>query len=160
MVFRNFFLIFILLLTGCATVVNKTPTSFPKEKVCVVLPFVNYSTTPLAGEKAASIVYGVLKSKGYRVKKFFDFKEEDFSSSEVKDLIEKAKESGYKCVIGGYVNEWQYKVGVDGEPTVSLTIYAQDLGSKKNFFVITLSATGWGYGSVSSLTQKLINKNF
>ncbi|SNR62660.1 hypothetical protein [Desulfurobacterium atlanticum] len=145
------------LVSGCATQVNKTPVIFPENKICAVIPFVNYSETPLAGESAASITFGVLKSKGYRVKNFFEIKDEDLSVKEIKELKKSLKEKGYTCIVGGYVNEWRYKTGIDGEPAVSVTIYIENPSTNSTLSTITLSSSSWGHKSISTLYQELLN---
>ncbi|WP_456397251.1 hypothetical protein [Desulfurobacterium sp.] len=148
------------MLSGCMTEVNKTPVIISENSSCAVIPFVNYSETPLAGESAASITFGVLKAKGYNVSKAFDFKEKDFDSSEIKNIEQQLKREGYTCAIGGYVNEWRYKTGIDGEPAVSVTIYVESLKTGNVTSTLTVSGTSWGHKSIGVLYQELLNEEF
>ncbi|WP_297444307.1 hypothetical protein [Desulfurobacterium sp.] len=153
-------LLAVFMLSGCMTEINKTPVIISKNTTCAVMPFVNYSETPLAGESAASITFGVLKAKGYKVSKAFDLKEEDLNSTEIKKLEQQLKTSGYTCAIGGYVNEWRYKTGIDGEPAVSVTIYVENLKTENVTSTLTVSGTSWGHKSIGVLYQELLNGEF
>ncbi|WP_457680847.1 hypothetical protein [Thermovibrio sp.] len=132
-----------LALSSCATLINQTKKESVKNLHCAVVPFKNYSETPLAGKRVSAILYGVLKSKGYKVE-----------LSDGKNLQE------YNCLIGGFVNEWRYKVGIDGEPAVSITYFVEDLRTGKKIDSGTLSATEWGNKSLGLLTQELFDKAF
>jgi len=136
------------LLSGCATVITSTkPVTNMKNRVCAIVPFENLTETPLAGKRVAAIAYGVLRSKGYKVVLF----EKKPSPQE----LEK-----FPCVIEGFVNEWRYKVGIDGEPAVSVTYVVKDTIAHKNVSSGTLSATEWGNKSLGVLTQELFERAF
>ncbi len=143
------------LITGCA-MINKAPTTVPKSQECAILPFSNLSDTPLAGERVAAILYGVLKSKGYRTVLFFTPRERDYTANEIENLKRKA-EGKFNCTIGGSVNEWRYKVGIDGEPAVSITYVIKENGKTLSG---TISGSDWGHKSLGLLTQELFNKTF
>jgi len=148
------------LLSGCGTQVNKTPVAFPKNRTCAVIPFVNYSETPLAGKSAASITFGVLKAKGYKVKNFFDVKDDDLTVKDIKSLKKSLKNKGFTCIVEGYVNEWRYKTGIDGEPAVSVTIVIENPATNSTLYTSTISGTSWGHKSITTLYQGLLNKEF
>ena len=143
------------LILGCAQV-NRALTTVPKKEKCAILPFSNFSDTPLAGERVAAILYGVMKSKGYNVVLYFTPKDEDFRQEEITKLEEEAKKK-YRCLIKGSVNEWRYKVGIDGEPAISITYI---INKRDKEFSGTISGTDWGHKSLGLLTQELLNKVF
>lgn len=151
------FLFLITLLLGCSQV-NRAPTTVPEKEQCAILPFSNFSDTPLAGERVAAILYGVMKSKGYNVVLYFKPKDEDFRQEEILKLEEEAKKK-YGCLIKGSVNEWRYKVGIDGEPAVSITYIITDV-KKGEETSGTVAGTDWGHKSLGLLTQELFNKVF
>jgi uncharacterized lipoprotein len=63
--------LFVLFLAGCSSVVNTEKANLNlKNKTLVVLPFENYTETPLAGLRIASIAYAVLNSKEYIARNF------------------------------------------------------------------------------------------
>ena len=137
-----------LLFSGCATVVtNTSPVTQVKRQVCVIVPFDNYSETPLAGKRVAAIAYGVLRSKGYKV-------------ILLENEVPKSELQRFDCVIRGSVNEWRYKVGIDGEPAVSVTYMVENPKTGRTYASGTLSATEWGNKSLGILTQELFRKAF
>ena len=150
---RKFYLwgvfVFFIFFSSCATLLNQTKTRNFKSLHCAVVPFVNYSETPLAGSRVAAILYGVLRSKGYAV--------DLLGGNETESDL---KKKGYVCLVTGYVNEWRYKVGIDGEPAVSITYVVKDLTTGKKIASGSLSATEWGNKSLGLLTQQLFNKAF
>ena len=155
---KKLFLFFIVILSSCATVMNRTTVSLPAKKTkCAVLPFVNYTETPLAGLSASSLTYGVLASKSFNVVRYWNFQDRGYTQKEINEIKSKAEANGFTCIIGGYVNEWCYKTGIDGEPAVSLTIYIKD-GNRTD--VTTVSGIGWAHESIGTLAQKLLNKAF
>ncbi len=148
----------LLLFFFSCTQINRAPVTVPKKERCVILPFSNLSDTPLAGERVAAILYGVMKSKGYNVDLYFSPKEADYTKQEIEKLEKKA-ETKFNCVIGGSVNEWRYKVGIDGEPAVSIT-YTVKNTKTGDITSGTVSGTDWGHKSLGLLTQELFNKIF
>lgn len=148
----------LLLFSFSCTQINRAPVTVPKKEKCAILPFSNLSDTPLAGERVAAILYGVMKSKGYNVDLYFSPKEEDFTQQEIEKL-EKEAEKEFNCIIGGSVNEWRYKVGIDGEPAVSVTYTVKNVKTG-TITSGTVSGTDWGHKSLGLLTQELFNKVF
>lgn len=151
--------LFVLFLAGCSSVVNteKAKLEF-KNKVLVVLPFENYTETPLAGLRIASIAYGVLNSKGYNTINFTINNEKDYSHEEIKEMINKLKEENYDYAITGTVNEFRYKTGIDAEPAVSITLKIYDLKNDKVIYTAVGSKTGWSHESLTTVAQKILNK--
>lgn len=154
-----FYLVFLLfLLLSCANVINKGIFKPNKEGTYAVLPFENYTETPLAGYRVAAITEGVLKSKGFKVIRIWEYSYNDPSKEDLKQLFEKAKKiSDY--IVSGTVNEFRYKTGIDGEPAVSITVYIYSKNGQR-IFTGTASASGWSHESLGTVAQKLINKLF
>ena len=111
----------------------------------------NYTDTPRAGMRAANIIEGVLKSKGYRV--ISHVNEKKYS---LKKAYKKAKDDGSKYFIYGGVSEWRYKTGIDGEPAVSLQISLYKTKNRKLVWSATGSDSDWGNGSIGTTAQSLI----
>ncbi len=149
--------LFSVLFTGCAERYNvQAPLSNVKGSYTVV-PFANYTQTPLAGYRVASIAEGVLRSKGLAVDgTLWNYEEHDYSSKEIKEILSKA--SGSDFVVSGYVNEYRYKTGIDGEPAVSVTVKIYDVKRKKFIWRGVASKTGWSYESLGTVTQKAIDE--
>ncbi len=123
------FLILPLILT-CAGVVNKGSFIADRKGVYAVIPFENYTETPLAGYRVASITEGVLKSRGFKVIRVWKYSYNEPSEKELRKLFEEAKRKA-DYVVFGTVNEFRYKTGIDGEPAVSITLYVYSVKNKK-----------------------------
>lgn len=150
--------ILIILISGCATVTDKKDILMDMRENVVVLPFENYTETPLSGLRASSIIEGVMRVRGFNVKdRFWEQEEKDIEYSEIRGLIKEAEGLGIKYVVVGYVNEWRYKTGIDGEPAVSLTIQFYDTHQKDFVWSSVGAKTGWGHESIGTVAQKLIN---
>lgn len=150
-------ILFIFLFLSCASIVNKGIFKANREATYAVIPFENYTETPLAGYRIASIAEGVLKSKGIKVIRIWKYSYKEPSEEELKSLFEKAKEKA-DYIISGTVNEFRYKTGIDGEPAVSITLYVYEAKTGVQVFTGTASASGWAHESLGTLAQKLLNK--
>ncbi|RMA97657.1 hypothetical protein CLV39_0277 [Hydrogenothermus marinus] len=150
---KSFFTILLIFfsfyLLSCSSVKENIKVGkLPKKGIIVVYPFENFSQTPYAGVKAASLTKGILLSKGFKVVDGYIFDGENIKLKSIKNF-------DYKLT--GKVIEWRYKTGIDGEPAVSLYIQIKN----KNGHLIW-SATGsksqWGHKSVSLTAQELIDE--
>ena len=149
------------LIAGCARVVNQTPTLPMKGEHYAVLPFENYTETPYAGYRVASILEGVLASKGYNlIPRVWYLMERELAGEEIEKLKESAVKNGARYVVHGSVNEFRYKTGLDGEPAVSITVSVYDVKENKVVKNVTVSGSGWVHESLGTLAQKLLNGAF
>jgi len=119
----------------------------PKKGIIVVYPFENFSQTPYAGVKAASLVKGVLLSKGFKAVDGYTFDGENIKLKDIKD---------FDCKLIGKVIEWRYKTGIDGEPAVSIYMEIRD---KNNHLIWSTagSKSQWGHKSLSLTAQELMD---
>lgn len=159
---KKFILLFVFIssfIISCSSVVNteKFSTNLKNKKI-IVIPFENYTETPLAGLRVASITYGVMTSKSYNVINFNVKDDKDYKPEEIKSMIEKAKNENYDYAVSGSVNEFRYKTGIDGEPAVSLTLMIYDLKNDKVVYSAVGSKTGWSHESLTTVAQKILNK--
>ncbi len=156
--FLVFFSVVSIFLISCSTVSHTTRAKLNKQHIYAVVPFYNFTETPMAGLRVSHIVEGVLRAKGYRVFNRYWKEEEDLTSDEIKNLIRELKNKDVRYVISGTVNEWRYKTGIDGEPAVSFTVYVLDTISGSIVWSGTLSRSGFSYESLGVTAQKLVEK--
>ena len=145
--------LFLILFSGCVKEsYDITPIKeFPKSNI-KVLPFANFTQNPMAGYKVAGILEGVLKANNFNLKgSLWDFEEKEYSIEDIKNLIQKANS---RYIITGYVNEFKYKVGIDGEPAISITMKIFDKLKNRYIYTATFSRVGDTYGSITQLTQE------
>ena len=150
-------IIFFLFFISCAGVINKGSFKVDRKATYAVIPFENYTETPLAGFRVAAITEGVLKSKGIKVIRIWNYSYKEPSEEELRIFFEKARNKA-DYIVSGTVNEFRYKTGIDGEPAVSITLYIYETKTGKRIYTGTASASGWAHESLGTVTQKLINK--
>jgi len=153
-------------LTACTTkIINHSPCNAVNfyYKTAVV-PFSNYTETPLAGERAMSITAAVLESRCiYNLVVYKDDQSGKIlfpGMNRVKSqeaLMRWARNQGARYMLTGSVNEWTYKVGLDGEPVVGLSMQVIDLWSGRIVWASAGSENGGPRTAVSTVAQKLIN---
>jgi len=158
------YLFLILFFAGCSIkqVGTSKKISLTKDKSCVVGPFYNYTQTPLAGYRAASLTLAILQERGYDCKSISMKPSSDSLDDNIKskdELLKEAREKGVSYLINGDVTEWRYKSGVDHEPAVSLVLNVIDTKSSKVLDTSSLSESGWGGSSLGVVAQDMLNNH-
>ena len=157
---KHFFLLFSLLIfTACSSLVHKKTTSLPSNKTYAIASFWNYTETPMAGLRAASIVESVLSQKNIALHSLIAGSD-DVALKEGKQELFKlqqkqAKTLGASYLITGNVQEWQYKTGIDAEPVVSYSIKVIDLSNNAIVFNAVGAKSAWGHKSIGVVAQEI-----
>ncbi|OIQ99446.1 hypothetical protein GALL_185430 [mine drainage metagenome] len=157
-------LLIVSMLASCA-VMDQNPNSKPLERDAkwALLPIVNHTDVPQAGLRAEALVEVLLRTRGIaNLRSYPPALNQDslFEPAERKVVIDAmnwAREQGVRYAVTGTVEEWHYKVGVDGEPAVGMTLQIIDL--KDGDRVVWSSAgskSGWSRDALSAVAQKLI----
>jgi len=154
----------VLWLAGCAvTDVGRAPQMAPGDTVAM-LPIVNYTETPQAGLRAEAIAESLLKTGGVTNLKRYPASlnpETLFEPAEresVGKALEWARGERARYALTGAVQEWRYKVGVDGEPAVGISLQMIDVASGQVVWSATGSNAGWSRESLSGVAQKLLRR--
>jgi polysaccharide biosynthesis protein PelC len=148
-------------LSGCAVVDRSAPPAIAKNDSVAILPIANNTETPQAGQRAASIAQSLLASYGYANLARYPASADDetlFDAAKPdaqQKALDWARQQNARYALTGAVNEWRYKVGVDGEPAVGLTLDMIDVQTGKVVWTGTGSRTGWSRAAVSGVAQKL-----
>src|SRR5262245_58822085 len=93
-----------------------------------MLPFVNHSETPQAGERVEAMLMTLLRAKGVGSLDAYPAPKEDDSRLTVSDSqrlgesLAWAKSQKFDYAVTGSVEEWRYKSGVDGEPAIGVSL--------------------------------------
>ena len=129
-----------------------------------VIPFSNHTETPLAGERAMSIAAALLESRGiyhlavyqnqFQGKMLFPGMNQVVSQ---KTLLIWARSTEARYALTGSVNEWSYKVGLDGEPVVGLSLQLINLRTEDIVWTAVGSLSGGSRTAVSTVAQELLN---
>jgi TolB-like protein len=156
------------LLSGCGSLAPSSSTGLlamqqsisPADKVAL-LPLANLSDVPQAGLRAEALLESALRQAGLLQLQLYPATmnpETLFEPSErrAQQEAEKwARQQGVRYAISGAVNEWRYKVGVDGEPAVGLVLQIKDLGTDQVVYSAAGGRTGWSREALSAVAQKL-----
>lgn len=129
-----------------------------------VIPFSNNTETPLAGERAMSITAAVLESRGaccvavYQHRKQGKVLFPGMNQVESrKTLLNWARSIHARYALTGSVNEWTYKVGLDGEPVVGVSLQLIDLSTGRIIWTAVGSLSRGSRIALSTTAQELIN---
>jgi hypothetical protein len=128
----------------------------------VLLPIINHTDVPQAGLRAEAITEGLLRSGGVNnLTRYPAALNQDtlFEPAERKVFDEAnkwARSQGAQYAIYGAVDEWRYKVGIDGEPAVGVALHIMDMQSGSVVWSGVGGKSGWSRESLSGVAQKLI----
>ncbi len=152
------------LLTACQTTTSSNRVIVSSAENWAVLPIVNLSTTPLAGNQAAALVETHLRSRGVKNLEVYKAPENESiialldEAGQLKKAKDWARQNGFRYGITGDVQEWAYKNGLDSEPSIGMTLKFVDLQSDEVMWVASGTRTGWGYSNLSSTANKTIGE--
>ncbi len=126
-------LLFIILLNGCSVDQVYHDRALDNQASWVLLPVVNQSQTPQAGERVEAILASLLRSRG--VKNLTHYPKTPQSrvllmlddQTRYETALKWALKQKFRYAITGTVEEWRYKAGLDGEPAVGVTLQVIDL---------------------------------
>jgi len=151
-----------LLLTACETMMSSNRVVVSAAERWALLPIENLSSTPLAGNQARSLVETHLRARGIQNLEIYEVGSEQTlmalldEAGQLASAKQWAVDNGFRYGITGNVQEWQYKNGLDNEPSIGLTLKFIDLQSDEVMWVASASRTGWGYQNLSSVASKTI----
>lgn len=149
-------------LGACSTLDRSTAPAVERQAQWVVLPFANHTETPLAGQRAESIAEAILHSKGInKIKRYPGNLQQEalFDAGDRKQQEEAlawARQQGARYALSGAVDEWRYKVGVDGEPAAGVALQIIDVASGDTLWSGTGGKSGWSREALSAVAQQLI----
>ena len=115
----------------------------------VMLPIVNNTDTPQAGLSAEAMVEHQLRRKGVKSLQHYPTalsRDSLFEPTERKVADEAqqwARDQGARFALLGSVQEWRYKVGIDGEPAVGVALKVLDLSNGQVVWSVSGAKSGW-----------------
>lgn len=150
------------LLAACSTIDRGNSPNLVKDASWAVLPFENHTETPMAGSRAESIATALLQARGVNsVKRYTGNAQQETlfdaqNSKRREDALAWARSEGVRYALLGSVEEWRYKVGVDGEPAVGVALEIVDINEGKTIWSGTGGKSGWSREALAAVGQKLI----
>lgn len=152
------------LLGACTTLDVGHAPAFEQNARWAVLPFVNHTETPQAGLRAEMIAESLLRSgTGVAIKRYPDQLNQEtlfepMPRKQTEAALEWARSEEIRYALAGSIEEWRYKVGIDGEPAVGITLQVIDVASGNVIWSATGGSTGWSRDALSAVAQKLTRK--
>ena len=152
------------LLAGCA-VTRHSGGSAPlaRDAKWVLLPVLNHTESPQAGLRAEVIAEALLRARGitglvrYPPALSPDSLLDPAERKAQQEAQKWAREQGARYGVLGAVDEWRYKVGVDGEPAVGIALQVVDLQSGEVLWSAVGAKSGWSREALAAVAQKLID---
>jgi TolB-like protein len=154
----------LLLLGACTTVDIGPPPTVERGARWVLLPIMNHTETPQAGLRAEVIVDAVLRANGvadlrrYPANLNNETLFEPLDRKQFDAAVAWARAEGARYAVAGAVDEWRYKVGIDGEPAVGVTLQVIDVASGQVLWSGAGGKTGWSREALSGVAQRLIRQ--
>lgn len=156
----------LVLLAGCASAsfhASPAPT-LDRSATWVVAPLINNTATPYAGKRAERIVNALLSQ--HISGQILDPPVSDDTTGLPVDNGEAAEKAartfararGARYLVTGSVDEWHYKIGLDGQPAVGFTLRVDDLKSGKTVWTGAASASGGSREGIAVLAQNTLNR--
>jgi TolB-like protein len=154
------------LLSGCSSLNSYSADSQALDSRArwALLPIVNNTDTPQAGLSAEALLEHVLLSRGidsltrYPAALSRDSLFEPTERKTSEEALKWAREQGLRYAVTGSVEEWRYKVGIDGEPAVGVTLRVLDLSNGRVLWSASGASSGWSREALASVAQSLIIK--
>lgn len=153
-----------LFLGACSTVTVAPSPALAPGDVIAVLPMANYTETPEAGQRAASMAFSILRiqNQGGVIQDTSTSRGDplmgDADPQALTHALDWARKANARYALTGSVQEWRYKVGVDGEPAVGLTFNLIDLSTGETVWSATGSRAGWSRSGLAAVAQTLISR--
>ena len=153
-------------LAGCATdQLNAAPSPHPDRDAlwCVIAPL-NNTSTPYAGGRVQQQLAALLGARGLPNVIVAPASDDtgplpigDDAKGERQGLAW-ARHHGARYVLLGSVDEWQYKIGLDGQPAVGFTLRLTDLQSGKVLWSGAASASGGSREGLAVLSERTLTR--
>ena len=154
-----------LAIVACTTINRSPNVTLSGKRPVAVLPFTNNTETIQASERAQAIVTNLLQTyPRLKVITYLQTKNCDqlLQCKNQQVALRNAKRwalaKGATYGITGTVNEWRYKVGLDGEPAVSLTLSLVNLRNNRVVWSSVSSKTCGSRSGLGVTAQELINE--
>jgi len=155
-------LLSVLLVAGCSSFTGKNSPALPRTAQWGLVPMVNYSQTPQAGERSEQILLSVLSSKGLQPQVYPVSTQGEQAllddSERLSAALEWARQQKLDYVVAGSVEEWQYKNGLDGEPAVGISLRVIEPATGRVLWSKSGARAGWSRESLAGSAQKVLNK--
>jgi polysaccharide biosynthesis protein PelC len=151
-------------IAGCSTAIQSTTEreALDTQVKWALLPLSNNTDTPQAALSAESMLDHLLRRRGLKNIQLYPAnlsRDSLFEPSERKvsdEAREWARAQGVRYAVTGSVEEWRYKVGIDGEPAVGVTLKVLDLSTGQTVWSASGARSGWSREALSAVAQSVL----
>jgi len=155
----------ILFVTSCTNIQvdSSNRAMLPRHARIAVGPLANHSDTPMANRQVETMMVSLLQAKGFthiyhyqRKKscaKLLYCPDETLSKHQI---LQWARSKSMDYVFIGAVNEWRYKVGLDGEPVAGVSIQLIQVKTGKTVWTSVGSVIGGSRSGLDQVGQSLL----
>lgn len=152
-------------LAACAGMNIETTASaaLDRQAAVAVLVLANNTSTPYAGQRVQQQLAALLSAHGMQ-----NLQTQPAGASDPLPVGEEAQDPGKalawarashaRFALAGSVNEWRYKIGLDGQPAVGFTLRLIDLGTGQTLWSGTASASGNSREGLAVLSQHVLDQ--
>jgi polysaccharide biosynthesis protein PelC len=129
-----------------------------------MMPVANFTEVPQAGLRVEALLESALRQIGLRQLKTYPSAlnpETLFEPGERKAQAEAekwARSQNIRFAISAVVNEWRYKVGVDGEPAVGIVVQVKDLSTDQIVYSAAGGRTGGSREALAAVGLQLTSE--
>lgn len=152
----------VLFVAGCSSFTSENSPNLPRNAQWGIVPMINYSQTPQAGERSEQILLSVLSSHGLQPRVYPTSTQGEQAlmddNERLTGALEWAREQKLDYVVSGSVEEWQYKNGLDGEPAVGISLRVIEPATGRVLWSKSGARAGWSRESLAGSAQKVLNK--
>ncbi|MBO3276565.1 penicillin-binding protein activator LpoB [Pseudomonas schmalbachii] len=149
-----------LVMAGCSSFTSERGSALPRDAEWGLLPVLNYSQAPQAGERVEQILLSVLAEDGVRPWVYPELSQSDplLLDDRVRQnqALDWARQQKLAYVVTGSVEEWQYKNGLDGEPAVGVSLQVLETSSGKLLWSRSGARAGWSRETLAGTAQTVL----
>jgi hypothetical protein len=151
----------VFMLSACTSLQSSSSHLLSKKEKWAMLPMINNTDVPQAGLRAEAIVHTLMLNRGLQSLTLYpvELNQDTLFEPSERKIVDRtrvwAQSQGIRYAITGSVEEWQYKVGVDGEPAVGLTLKVLDLETNSVVWSAVGAKSGWSRSALSAVAQDL-----
>jgi len=147
---------------GCTTFTDQRASALPRDAAWGIVPIVNYSQAPQAGERAEQILLSVLAERGLQLRHYPLVAQTDVPMLDDRERFAQAltwaQSERLDYVVSGSVEEWQYKSGLDGEPAVGISLQVIEPVTGRIIWSKSGARAGWSRESLAGTAQKVLRE--
>lgn len=153
------------LLQGCASHYSQGNFALPAGQNVALMPLVNHSQTPLAGERAEDLLSSLWLQEGLPA--LITYPRSAAIENGLPDLDDQKRFERMRqwlaaqpviYYVTGSVEEWHYKSGLDAEPTVGVTLKIYRKQDDQLVWSVTGARAGWDRESLTTNAQRVLQR--